>query len=65
MPLNNRSDPMLRAERAFAVRTQQKADAPQATTDYRAAEQALRDRTARLREARLAREAAETDKPKE
>jgi len=62
MPLNNRSDPMLRAERAFVVRTQQKADAPQATTDYRAAEQALRDRTAKLREARLAREAADKEK---
>ena len=53
---------MLRAERAFVVRTQQKADAPQATTDYRAAEQALRDRTAKLREARLAREAADKEK---
>jgi hypothetical protein len=62
MPLNNRSDPIQRAERAFAVRTQQKADTPQATTDYRAAEQALRDRTATLREARLAREAADKEK---
>ena len=54
---------MQRAERAFAARTQQKADAPRATTDYKAAEQALRDRTAKLREARLAREAAEADNP--
>jgi hypothetical protein len=45
------------AERAF-IRNQQKADAPRATTDYRAGEQAVRDRTAKLREERLAREAA-------
>ena len=55
---------MQRAERAF-VRTQQKTDAPQGITEYRAAEQALRDRTAKLREERLAREAAAAEKPKE
>jgi hypothetical protein len=65
MPPNNRFDSLQRAERAFAVRTQQKADAPQATVEYRAAEQALRDRTAKLRQARLAREAAAAGKPKE
>ena len=45
------------------VRARQKADAPRATADYRAAEQAVRDRTAKLREARLAREASGQDKP--
>ena len=36
--------------------------APRATADYRAAEQAVRDRTAKLREARLARETADKGK---
>lgn len=34
-----------RAERLFKTREQQKADAPKATADYYAAEQAARDRT--------------------
>jgi hypothetical protein len=44
--------------RRDAARTQQRADAPRATADYRAAEKALRERTAALREERLARETA-------
>jgi hypothetical protein len=48
-----------------AARTQQRADAPRAIADYRAAEKTLRERTAKLREARLARDAANADKPKE
>ncbi len=46
------------AERAFR-REQQKADAPKATHDYYAAQQAIIDRTRRLRAERLAREAAQ------
>ena len=37
----------------------QKADAPVAMREYREAEQALRDRTAKLRAERLAREATQ------
>jgi hypothetical protein len=40
------------------AREQQEIDRPFALHEYRAAEQALRDRTARLRAERLAREAA-------
>jgi hypothetical protein len=46
-----------RAERLFKTREQQKADAPKATADYYAAEQAVRDRTRELRRLRLARAA--------
>jgi hypothetical protein len=45
-----------RAEHVFR-REQQKADAPNAVKDYQAAQQAVIDRTRKLREARLAREA--------
>lgn len=45
-----------RAERLFKAREQQKADAPKATADYYAAEQALRERTKKLKRLRLARE---------
>jgi hypothetical protein len=38
----------------FKTREQQKADAPKATVDYYAAEQAVRDRTQELRRLRLA-----------
>jgi hypothetical protein len=51
--------------RRDAARSQQRADAPRALADYRAAEKTLRERTAKLREARLARDAANADKPKE
>lgn len=47
----------VRAERLFKVRERQKADAPKATADYYAAQQALRDRTRELRQLRLARDA--------
>ena len=46
-----------RAERIFKTREQQKADAPKAMADYYAAQQAMRDRTERLRQLRLARDA--------
>jgi len=46
-----------RAERLFKTREQQKADAPKATADYYAAQQAMRDRTEKLRQLRLARDA--------
>jgi len=46
-----------RAERIFKTREQQKADAPKAIADYYAAQQAMRDRTERLRQLRLARDA--------
>jgi len=45
------------AERLFKTRELQKADAPKATADYHAAEQAARDRTRELRWLRLARDA--------
>jgi hypothetical protein len=47
----------VRVERLFKTREQQKADAPKAMADYRAAEEALRNRTQELRRLRLAREA--------
>jgi acyl-CoA reductase-like NAD-dependent aldehyde dehydrogenase len=47
----------VRAQRLFKVREKQKADAPKAMADYRAAEQRLRDRTQELRRLRIAREA--------
>jgi hypothetical protein len=40
-----------RAERIFKTREQQKADAPKATSDYYAAQQAMRDRTRSRRRA--------------
>jgi hypothetical protein len=46
-----------RAERIFKTRERQKADAPKAIADYYAAQQAMRDRTERLRQLRLARDA--------
>ena len=61
-PLHELSPDELRARNeARTLRAeQQKADAPVAMREYREAEQVLRDRTARLRAERLAREA--TDK---
>jgi hypothetical protein len=46
------------AEERFKQRELQKADAPVAMREYRDAEQALRDKTAKLRAERLARESA-------
>jgi hypothetical protein len=57
--MNN--DPARTAERSFH-REQLKADAPVAMAEYLAAEQAVRDRTARLRKERLAREARKARK---
>jgi hypothetical protein len=47
------------AERLFTARKPTKADAPKAVQDYYAAQDALRERTRRLREERLARETGE------
>jgi hypothetical protein len=47
-----------RAEALVKRRQEFKADEPLAMQEYRAAEKAIRDRTARLREQRLVREAA-------
>jgi hypothetical protein len=49
----------VRAETRLINLEKQKADAPVAMREYRDAEQAARDRTAKLRAQRLAREAAE------
>ncbi len=54
MPQRKNAD---RVERLFKARERQKADAPKATADYYAAEQAVRDRTQELRRLRLARDA--------
>lgn len=47
-----------RADKLFKIKEAQRVDAPFATAEYRAAENAVRLRTARLRAERLAREAA-------
>jgi hypothetical protein len=47
-------------ERIAAIRIQQAIDAPKAMQEYRAAEEALRLRTARLRAERLARTSPHT-----
>ena len=57
-------NPFLTDAERVAIRTLQKADAPRAMADYQAAEQATRDRTAKLRKARREREAADDTKPK-
>jgi hypothetical protein len=49
------SEPRARAERLFKTREQQKADAPVAMAEYRAAQQAAWDRMHQLRRMRLAR----------
>ncbi len=46
-----------RAERIFRRREQLRADAPKAVQDYYAAQQAVIERTRKLREERIAREA--------
>jgi hypothetical protein len=50
------TDNRRRAEAHFKAREILKADAAQATDDYRAAQQAVIERTRRLREQRLTRE---------
>lgn len=62
---NDQQEKEAKDARREAARSQQRVDAPRATADYRAAEKTLRERTAKLREARLARDAANADKPKE
>jgi hypothetical protein len=54
------ADLKARAERLAQTRAKQKDDAPRAMADYRAAEDAVRLRTEKLRSERLAREAAAT-----
>ena len=49
-----------RAERIFIAREERKADFPKATSDYYAAEQALREQTQKLKRLRLARESQDT-----
>jgi len=55
----HQSEDRARAERLFKARERQRADAPNATAEYYAAEQKLRDRTRELRRSRLEREAQE------
>jgi hypothetical protein len=50
-------DARVRAEAKFKFREKQKADAPQALLDYRAAQQAARDQMQRLRAQRIAAQA--------
>jgi hypothetical protein len=50
-------DARVRAEAMFNLREQQKADAPRAVLNYRAAQQAARDQMQRLRAQRLAAQA--------
>ena len=56
MPNIDREKQRAAADREF-VRQQQKADAPVAMAEYRAAQEAVRERTRHLREQRLARDA--------
>jgi hypothetical protein len=58
MPDNTKAD-RTRAEAIFKAREERRADAPQATQDYRAKQDAILERTKRLRQERLTREAAE------
>jgi hypothetical protein len=58
----DRQDKQDKDARRDAARSQQRAVAPRARADYNAAEKTLRDRTAKLREARLARETADKEK---
>jgi hypothetical protein len=56
MPQHEKPD-RARAERLFKIRELRKAEAPKATADYYAAQQAVRDRTRELKRLRLARDA--------
>ncbi len=53
-----------RAERIFNRKRAMKADAPKAVQDYHAAQQAVIDRTKKLREQRLLREARALKNPR-
>ena len=57
MPQKTDRSSRTRAEALFKRREQQKADAPIAMAEYRAAQQAALDRMHELRQLRLAREA--------
>ncbi len=57
MPQNDSTAARTRAEALFKRREQQKADAPIAMAEYRAAERAKYERMRELRELRLARDA--------
>jgi hypothetical protein len=57
MPQNDPTAARSRAEALFKRRQEQKADAPVAMAEYRAAERAKYERMRELRELRLAREA--------
>jgi hypothetical protein len=57
-------DARVRAEAQFNFREQQKAGAPQAVLDYRAAQQAARDQMQRLRAQRLAAQAEVKPSPR-
>ncbi len=57
MPQNDQTAVRSRAEAMFKRREQQKADAPVAMAEYRAAERAKYERMRELRALRLAREA--------
>ncbi len=57
MSMPNNTETSARAERIFRRREELKADAPKAVQDYYAAQQRTIQRTRRLREERLAREA--------
>ena len=59
MPPPPKRNPYLTDAERAAIRTLQKADAPRAMADYQAAEQEIRERTAKLRKARRAREASD------
>jgi hypothetical protein len=59
MAINQQTDKKNRADAHFKAREILKADAEQARHDYRIAQTAVIDRTARLRKERLAREAEE------
>ena len=54
-----KTDSRARAELIFKIRAKRDADRPAAVREYHAAQQAVIERTHRLREARLAREAAQ------
>jgi hypothetical protein len=56
------TDRLKRIANTAFVREQQKADASVAMAEYQAKQQALRERTRKLREQRLAREAAAANK---
>ena len=57
MPKKHVDTPRTRAEKMFRTREEQKADAPVAMQEYRAAQQAALERMRQLRELRLAHEA--------